>query len=169
MEQEEIDAYARRLAPTLSAEAHAMLTVASLIGMQRFRKGEIKEVEEALVGGILVIHGNSLVGAHYRELSDKPFDRNTYFLFPVFKNQLQDTVQKLAGKKSKVSFPEYEKNKLYACVFYGSGCSIVQIPEDRTPEGMSKMANMIGDKLAALPDGAELMEIFSGLFEGRAS
>ena len=167
MDQSDIDAYAERLAPTLSVEAHAMLTVASLIGMQKINRGEIQNVEEALVGGVLVIHGNSLVAAHYREISDKPFERDTYFIFPVFKSQLQETIQKLAGKNANVQFPEYEKNKLYACVFYGSGYSIVQIPEDKTPEGMSKLANLIGEKLASLPDGAELMEIFSNLFGGR--
>jgi len=167
VEQKEIDDYAHRLAPTLSAEAHAMLTVASLVGMQRMKKGEITNMEDAMVGGILVIHGNSLLAAHYRELSDKSFDRSTYFIFPVFKSQLQDTLNKLAGKNAKVKFPPYNGKKLYACVFYGSGYSIVEIPEDGSPEAVGKMANLIAEKLAAMPDGGELMELFSNLFGGK--
>lgn len=166
MDQSEIDEYAKRLAPSLSAEAYALLAVASLIGMKKMKDGLIDNVDDALVGGILVIHGNSLVAAHYREISDKSFGRDTYFLFPVLKSQLHDTIRKLSGVKNKTHFPEYRKGVLNACIFYGSGQSIVELKEDKSPEGMSKTATLIGEKLAGLQDGPELMRMFSEMFGG---
>jgi len=168
MEQSEIDDYALDMAPRLSVESHAMLTVASLLGMKKLRDGVITDPDDAIVGGLLVIHGNSLVGAHYREISGSDFGRDTYFIFPVYKSKMHLTIQKLAGKNTKVLFPEYDKNKLRACIFYGSGYSVVEIPEDKTVEGMDALAALIGKKLAAVPEGPVLMEMFSNLFKGES-
>lgn len=167
MKQSEIDDYAKNMAPRLSVEGHAMLTVASLLGMKRISDGAILDPDEALVGGLVVIHGNSLVGAYYREISGNDFFRDTYFIFPVYKAKLQQTLEKLAGKVAKVVFPKYDKNKLSACVFYGSGYSMTEIPEDHSIEAEDALAALICKKLASIPEGPELMEIYSRILEQR--
>lgn len=167
MKQSEIDNYAKNMAPKLSVEGHAMLTVASLLGMKRISDGAILDPDEALVGGLVVIHGNSLVGAYYREISGNDFWRDTYFIFPVYKAKLQQTLEKLAGKVAKVVFPKYDKNKLCACVFYGSGFSMTEIPEDHSTEAEDALAALICKKLASIPEGPELMEIYTRILEQR--
>ena len=167
LKQSEIDDYAKNMAPRLSVEGHAILTVASLLGMKRISDGAILDPDEALVGGLVVIHGNSLVGAYYREISGNDFWRDTYFIFPVYKAKLQQTLEKLAGKVAKVVFPKYDKNKLRACVFYGSGFSMTEIPEDHSTEAEDALAALICKKLASIPEGPELMEIYSRILEQR--
>ncbi|MEN9672459.1 MAG: hypothetical protein RL553_724 [Planctomycetota bacterium] len=167
LKQSEIDDYATNMAPRLSVEGHAILTVASLLGMKRISDGAILDPDEALVGGLVVIHGNSLVGAYYREISGNDFWRDTYFIFPVYKAKLQQTLEKLAGKVAKVIFPKYDKNKLCACVFYGSGFSMTEIPEDHSTEAEDALAALICKKLASIPEGPELMEIYTRILEQR--
>lgn len=167
VEQSEIDNYAENLAPRLSVEGHAMLTVASLLGMKRISDGITTDPDEALVGGVIVIHGNSLVGAYYREISGNDFSRDTYFIFPVYKAKLQQTLEKLSGKTAKVVLPKYNKNKLCACVFYGSGFGMTEIPEDHSIEAEDALAALICKKLASIPEGPELMEIYSRILEQR--
>ena len=167
LEQSEIDDYAKNMAPSLSVEGHAMLTVASLLGMKRISDGITTDPDEALVGGVIVIHGNSLVGAYYREFSGNDFNRDTYFIFPVYKAKLQQTLEKLAGKAAKVVLPKYNKNKLCACVFYGSGFGMTEIPEDHSIEAEDALAALICKKLASIPEGPELMEIYSRILEQR--
>jgi hypothetical protein len=167
LKQSEIDDYAKNMAPRLSVEGHAILTMASLLGMKRISDGAILDPDEALVGGLVVIHGNSLVGAYYREISGNDFWRDTYFIFPVYKAKLQQTLEKLAGKVAKVVFPKYDKNKLCACVFYGSGFSMTEIPEDHSTEAEDALAALICKKLASIPEGPELMEIYSRILEQR--
>ena len=167
LKQSDIDDYATNMAPRLSVEGHAILTVASLLGMKRISDGAILDPDEALVGGLVVIHGNSLVGAYYREISGNDFWRDTYFIFPVYKAKLQQTLEKLAGKVAKVVFPKYDKNKLCACVFYGSGFSMTEIPEDHSTEAEDALAALICKKLASIPEGPELMEIYTRILEQR--
>jgi hypothetical protein len=80
---------------------------------------------------------------------------------------LQQTLEKLAGKVAKVVFPKYDKNKLSACVFYGSGYSMTEIPEDHSIEAEDALAALICKKLASIPEGPELMEIYSRILEQR--
>lgn len=60
--------------------------------MKRISDGAILAPDEALVGGLVVIHDNFLVGAYYREISGNIFLRDIYFIFPVYKAKLQQTL-----------------------------------------------------------------------------
>lgn len=52
-------------------------------------------------------------------------------------------------------------------MFYGGGFSRTEIPEDHSTEVDDALAALICKKLASIPEGHELMEIYTRILEQR--
>lgn len=166
MTQEVIEEYGDRIVREVSVEAHAMLTVGTLIGIKLVKEGTITTPEESIIGGIILLSGNSLVAAHYREISGNDFKRSSYLLFPTTVGMLKSSVQSLAGKNTVVNFPPFDPLKLYAYIFYGNGFTIKEIPFYNSVEKISEMASLVAKKIHMLPASKELEELLDTYKKG---
>ncbi len=163
-DMESIEEYSEKIIEEIRLEVQAQVLVCMLIALNEHGKGSMSEGDTKF-GGVVLISGNSLAGAKYREISDQPFDFKDYVIFPVFASNLEKVVQKLYGR-CPVDFPEVAIDSVNIFIFYRGGLMVKNIkyaePESGSEE-FNKLTEMVGHKLASMQDGGELNSILQKL------
>lgn len=160
-EIETIDEFADRVTEEIKLEATAQVMVCMLMAIKSV-KDQTLTVEEAKFGGLIVISGNSLIAAKYREVSGQSFDFGAYLVFPVFKHKRDEILQTLLGKQ-KFDFTETQDDKINVFIFYrGNHCHrMIEPVTDSTNN--KDLVNMITRKIMRLKDSKELSLILLSL------
>jgi hypothetical protein len=161
---ETIEEYSERIVGELRVEIQAQVLICMLIAINEHLKGNMSE-KETRFGGVVLISGNSLAGAKYREVSGQSFDMDGYVLFPVFAPNLEQVVQKLYGK-SPVIFPEIPDDSVNVFVFYRGGLMVRNVKyfePDTESEEFKKLTSLVGSKIASIQEGGELNSILQKL------
>ena len=163
-EMETLEEFSERMVEELRVEIQAQVLLCMLIALNEHKKGSMTE-EEVRFGGVILISGNSLAGAKYREVSGQSFDMDGYVLFPVFASNLETVIQRLYGK-GEVVFPEISTESVNVFIFYRGGLMVKNIrylePETESEE-FKKLTHLIGSKIASMQEGGELNSILQKL------
>lgn len=161
---ETVEEYSERILDEIRLEVQAQVIVCMLIALNDHEKG-IMSSKDTKFGGVILISGNSLAGAKYREISNQSFDMDSYVIFPVFASNLENVVQKLYGKHQ-VEFPKISTEYVNVFIFYRGDLVVKQLkysePETGS-ESFSKLTEMIGNKIASLQEGGELNSLLQKL------
>lgn len=163
-EMETIEEYSERIIEEIRLEVQAQVLVCMLIAINEHGKGSMSE-RDTKFGGVVLISGNSLAGAKYRELSDQPFDFNDHVVFPVFASKLELVVQKLYGR-CPVDFPEVALDSVNVFIFYRGGLMVknIKYTEPQTgSEAFHQLSEIVGNKLASMQEGGELNTLLQKL------
>jgi hypothetical protein len=160
-EIETLEEFSNRVVEEIRLEATAQVMVCMLMAMKAV-KDKTLTAEEAKFGGLIVISGNSLIAAKYREISGQSFDFGAYLVFPVFKHKRNEILQTLLGKQ-KFDFTETDDDKINVFIFYrGNHCH--KLVEPVTSDEHNKdLINMITRKIMRLKDSKELSLILLSL------
>jgi hypothetical protein len=158
--QEDIDEYGKKIVLATSSELHAINVITNLMALRHVQeKNDVESPEEIQVGGILLVSGNSLVAAHFREVTGHDFDRDSHLIFPVTRTDLEKSVRSLAGPKTEVAFPAHNPAKLYAYVFYANGVTTQEVPLKNTLSEVNEISSIIAKKIHELSNGKEIEEL----------
>lgn len=163
---ESIEDYSEKIIEEIRLEVQAQVMVCMLVALNEHKKGSMSEGDTKF-GGVVLISGNSLAGAKYREISNQSFDFKDYVIFPVFASNLERVVQKLYGK-CPVDFPEVALDSVNVFIFYRGGLVIKNIKYAEHESGSKEfntLAEMVGHKLASMQEGGELNSILQKLSE----
>ena len=163
-EMESIEEYSERILEEIRLEVQAQVIVCMLIAINEHEKGAMSQANTKF-GGVILISGNSLAGAKYREVSNQSFDKDSYIIFPVFASNLENVVTKLYGKH-KVEFPEISTEYVNVFIFYRGGLVVKKLKysePDISSESFAKLTEMIGNKIASLQEGGELNSLLQKL------
>lgn len=160
-EIETLDDFSERVVKEIRLEATAQVMVCMLMAMKAV-KDQTLTVEEAKFGGLILISGNSLVAAKYREMSGQSFDFEAYLVFPVFKHKRNEILQTLIGKQ-KFDFKDTDDDGINVFIFYrGDHCHKLVDPVTDN-ENNKDLINMIIRKIMRLKDSKELSSILLSL------
>lgn len=164
MDQEKINAYAKKLVPHLAIEANAMILLANLFGLKNQKQtGDYTNDSHAeskyISNSVAVIHGNSLVAAHYREMTGESFSREKYFIFPIYNKMLLYTIKNLSGNDRRIKLQKINPNELHAFVFYGSGYANVKLQEIESHKDIKKLQDNLRQKIDVLDEKIELITL----------
>lgn len=160
-EIESMDAFAERVLGEIRVEATAQVMVCMLMSIKAVKEKSLT-ADEAKFGGLIVISGNSLIAAKYREVTGQSFSSEAYLVFPIFKHRREEVLQTLIGKQ-KFDFPEIDEDKINVFMFYrGDHCHRTIEPIIGN-EVDKDLINLVTKKIMRLKDSKVLSMILLSL------
>lgn len=158
---ESMDAFAERVLGEIRVEATAQVMVCMLMSIKAVKEKSMT-VDEAKFGGLIVISGNSLIAAKYREVTGQSFASDAYLVFPIFKHRREEILQTLVGKQ-KFNFIEMDDDKINVFLFYrGDHCHRTLEPLIEN-EVNKDLINLVTRKIMRLKDSKVLSMILLSL------
>lgn len=160
---ETLEEYSSRIVEEIAMEASAIILLTMMTAIKEI-SDETMSMEEAKFGGLVLISGNSLMGAKYREMTGEPFPMDSYLLFPLFLKDRENVLRRMGIKKFDWIPPDTQETP-YAFIFYRGDHCCKQIPRVDLDKHSETLADLVAVKLASMKEGRQLVDVFKQVTE----